>query len=168
MSSRSSADIIQRIELIHKTDQLGYQTFNLMQGLPFEEAVPFLPVRQRNPAQWVHVTNPVKSALEYLPVAWGRANSAQMLNAPRSIEHYKAWLWLAGLDDFNSVADKEYAFFGKPVLFIITNILGAEPMDFDDNVWTNSKDDNGISEKEIEQRRLELREKYHKKWPPLS
>jgi hypothetical protein len=79
-----------------------------------------------------------------MPFAWEKANDCRGLSANRSIEHMTAWLWMLG-DDLADKMDGLYEYYGKPCLRAICEKYGCKWQQWDDGVWRNSEDDDGIA-----------------------
>ena len=69
----------------------------------------------------------IKKIKEYLPFAWGKANDERGISASRSIQHFRAWFFLLGEDEFYKkitwMEDNDFAMYGKPILETIENWL---------------------------------------------
>ena len=78
---------------------------------------------------------------EYMEFAWEKANGMRGISANRSIEHYVAWTWLAGDDEFSADIDRMawdgYCYYGKPILEMICEFYGWDWKAWDDGVRTN-------------------------------
>jgi hypothetical protein len=55
---------------------------------------------------------------DYMEFAWGKADDHRGLSAMRSVEKFKAWVWLLGNDKLVEFCedDDHYAYYGAPVL----------------------------------------------------
>ena len=134
---RSDEEILARIESVKEDDWLGTQLSDLLIRLPFEKARPYLKP-EATPEDW-----PVKprdrdsvlaEMLSYMPFAWGKANNGRGLSAGRSMDHYSAWVWLAG-DDLGDLT--QYEFYGKDNLVRICKHYGWDAGQWDDGVRVN-------------------------------
>lgn len=137
-TTRSAEEIIARIEAGEDEDWLGTFRSDLICNLSFDDAVLFLREGVTK-EDWESATvkGPLQEAREYLEFAWGKANGCRGISASRSIDHFRAWLWLAGVDDFDEIAAREYQFYGKPVLVIVSVALEVDWKALDDGMWTN-------------------------------
>jgi hypothetical protein len=137
---RTSAEIKVRYEEVSQRF-LDFQGSDLLPYMDYEDAKPFLKdgvtaeelIEIRN-----NLGSPLKEALDYLPFAWEKANNCRGLSAGRSIDHLKAWLWLAGYDvddDF----DQRYQYYGKPCLVTASELLGFDWRAHDDMKWRNDE-----------------------------
>ena len=106
--------------------------------LPFEKAKPFLHETQKI-EDWKIAPRDRESILkemyDYMPFAWDKANDYRGLSASRSMEHYQAWVWLAG-DDLGDLSNYEY--YGKDHLARICEYYGWDYSCWDDGVRRNS------------------------------
>ncbi len=123
---RTQAEILERIEAVKNDDFFGFQRSDLIDYLDFEHAKPYLKDGVSE-AQWAEreILEPEQAILDYLPFAWEKANDERGLSANRSMEHMKAWLWLAGDDDVSWI-DERYEFYGKPHLERISERFGFD------------------------------------------
>lgn len=140
---RTHEEIVKRIRDRQNEDILGWETQCYLMALPFELAKEFLS-EGATEDQWTHLIQSDEilreQMIEYMPFAWGKANDQRGLSANRSIMHYQAWLWLAGvdgLDDMSNPTWGEYEYYGKPQLQWICRYLGLDPEQWDDGVRTN-------------------------------
>lgn len=137
---RTPEQIIARIEAVRTGDFFGAQSSDLINALTYESAKPFLKP-EVTPDEWAKaVGDPRSAAIGYMEFAWGKANGNRGLSANRSIDHYRAWMWLLGIDDFDAVADAEYQFYGKPILVIVAEALSIDWRALDDGRWVNDED----------------------------
>jgi hypothetical protein len=138
MTERTNEEILARIAELMPHDLLGFRTNDLVLALPFEHAKPHL-APTANAEQWTPVPRDLESLkarmLEYMPFAWEKANNCRGISAARSLSHYEAWLWLAGIDLGNMM---DYEFYGKPQLVRICEHFGWNHAQWDDGVRTNN------------------------------
>jgi hypothetical protein len=142
---RSSAEIKARYEEVSQRF-LDFQGGDLLPYMDYEDAKPFLnkgvTAEQLADAR-AGLDSPLQEALEYLPFAWEKANDCRGLSASRSVDHLKAWLWLAGYDvddDF----DTRYQYYGKPCLVTASELVGFDWRAYDDKTWRNDETGPGI------------------------
>lgn len=153
--ARSAEEIKARIEVVSQ-HLFDFQTGDLIPYLDFPEAQPFLnkdTTRQEfDQIRQPYIDKgPIGEALEYLPFAWEKANNCRGLSAMRSLDHLKAWLWLAGYnvdDDF----DMRYEFYGKPCLITASELVGFDWRAADNGNWVNDEDGPRLSEDRKEPR----------------
>ncbi len=148
---RNADEIAARIGEVEGDDFFGFQINDLIQYLPFDHAKRWLKPEAVASDWEVNNADPVDAAREYLPFAWDKANSNRGLSASRSVDHMRAWLWLAGYD-VSADFDERYEFYGKPCLVVASTLTGFDWRESDDGRWTNSEDSDGISEAAREQR----------------
>jgi hypothetical protein len=149
MLKRTSAEIKARYEIVSQR-LLDFQGSDLLPYMDYEDAKPFL--KEGVTAEQLieardSLGNPLKEALDYLPFAWEKANDCRGLSAGRSVDHLKAWLWLAGYDvddDF----DRRYQFYGKPCLVTASELLGFDWRSHDNWKWVNDEFHAGLSKTE--------------------
>jgi hypothetical protein len=147
MLKRTSAEIKARYEIVSQR-LLDFQGSDLLPYMDYEDAKPFL--KEGVTAEQLieardSLGSPLKEALDYLPFAWEKANDCRGLSAGRSIDHLKAWLWLAGYDvddDF----DERYEYYGKPCLVTASELLGFDWLAHDDLKWRNDEMGSPLSE----------------------
>ncbi len=134
------------------SDFFGVMHADMLRVLPYAVAKPFLVVtateekwnEHRVPATREAV---VKAMLDYMPFAWEKANNCRGLSAGRSVQHMQAWLWL--LD--NPLGEKLegiYQYYGKPCLRAVCEAYGWDWRQWDDGLWRNSEDDDGVPPQE--------------------
>jgi hypothetical protein len=144
MLKRTSAEIKARYEVVSQRF-LDFQSGDLLPYMDFADAQPFLKDGVSEEQLLALRSDPLKEALDYLPFAWEKANNCRGLSAGRSIDHLKAWLWLAGYDvddDF----DQRYEYYGKPCLVTASELLGFDWLAHDDLKWRNDEIAPAISE----------------------
>ncbi len=138
---RSQQEIVNRMKELEREDFFGVIRGDLLYYLDFTHAKPFLKDGVTE-ADWNDSRDtkpPLEVAKNYLPFAWDKANNCRGLSANRSVNHFEAWLWLAGIDGFHKVSDSEYEYYGKPVLVIVSIILDFPWRDHDRDGWVNDE-----------------------------
>lgn len=154
MMKRSVDEILARIKEVEPRDFFGAQTNNLLAYVPFEQAKPYLNADVTE-ARWDEVRDdqrdPLEQAKGYLPFAWDKANSRRGLSAGRSMDHMRAWFWLAGYDKLLPFF-KNYEFYGKPQLVVCSEIVGFDWRSADDGRWSNSEGVGGLSTERRDER----------------
>ena len=137
---RTDEEIVARIEARKAEDFSGFETTDLLIRLPFEAALPYLNVKTKaaGSEKWKQAPRDreavLKEMLEYMPFAWEKANDCRGLSAGRTMNHYMAWVWLAG-DDLGDLTD--YQYYGKDNLVKICNHYGWDSSQWDDGERTN-------------------------------
>ena len=105
-------------------DLLGTMASELLSRLPFEKVKPFL----ANPENEKWEQGPrdrdsiVIEMREYMDFAWGKATGHRGISASRSIDHYRAWLWL--IQGEQLLEGLGYAQYGAPMLKAICEQYG--------------------------------------------
>lgn len=128
--NRTPKEILARIDEVKDTDFFGAETGDLLCALPFPDAQQFLNdgVTEK---QWAgsHYSSReavIAEATEYLDFAIGKMVDKRGLSANRSIDHYRAWLWLAFDDEqFERFDSADYGWYGDNQLRIAAELLGA-------------------------------------------
>lgn len=140
-TKKTTEQIVARISEIGKDDWMGTQQSDLIDYLPYEFALKHLNEGVTK-EQWdsQEKVPPLQAVFNYLEFAWGKANNQRGLSAGRSLDHMKAWLWLAGyegllLDHFSS-----YNAYGKKQLIIASIICGFDWESQDDGEWDGFSD----------------------------
>lgn len=150
LTTRTPTEIVERIKEVEGKDFLGFQESDLLEFLPFEDAKPYL--KDDVTAEEWETARSKKLAkdcvIDYLPLAWGKANDCRGLSARRSVDHLKAWLWLAGFDDAPERLGEVYEFYGKPCLVLASEIVGFDWPAQDDGRWDNDEDGDGLTDSE--------------------
>lgn len=132
---RTTAEIVQRIEHVRPDDPFGFQSTALLSFLPFLLAAPYLKP-DTTKAQWDALRNdadidPVTEvAKRYLTFAMDKADQHRGISANRSVDHYRAWLWLLGKDD--AIDWEAYPQYGAPILRQVTEVMGWQ------DVWEDN------------------------------
>lgn len=123
---KTQEEILQRMEEIKNDDFFGFQRSDLIEYLDFENAKQYLKPEVTE-QEWNEreIKSPKEKMLDYMPFAWNKANNQRGLSAARSIDHYRAWLWLDGNEELSqNIAD--YDDYGRPQLRQICDYLGID------------------------------------------
>lgn len=146
---RTDQEILARIEEVESDDWLGFEQGDLIAALSFEAAKPFLKP-EAEASEWKPASDPLEDLREYMAFAWDKANNNRGISAGRSLSHIRAWLWLAGEDEFLSRVDlMEYSHYGKPQLRAICEHLGIDWTQHDDGRWTNDERGDGVGPDDV-------------------
>lgn len=135
---RTNEEILARVKEIENDDIFGFESNDLIGRLPAELAAPFFKedvskVWEEHPRDRESL---LAEMLEYMPFAWEKANNFRGLSANRSMNHYSAWVWLAG-DDLGNL--NEFENYGKDNLVRICEHYGWDHKQWDDGVRLNSE-----------------------------
>ncbi len=76
--------------------------------------------------------------ISYLPFAWEKANDEKGLSANRSIDHFKALLWLLNDGSLEKMESIEYEHYGKEKLIFISELVGFDWKSVDNGVRINN------------------------------
>jgi hypothetical protein len=146
---RTQEQIVNKIKMVKAKDQdwMGTISGDLITYLEFNNAKQFLSdkyIRDNKICKenWVteinekdHILNEMK---EYMSFAWDKANDFRGLSASRSMDHYTAWIWLLGDEDyFGDLGD--YKYYGKDNLKKICDKYGWDSKQWDDGVRLNEE-----------------------------
>jgi len=138
---RTDDEIIAHIDAVSGSDFFGTQTGDLIVRLPFDKAKQFLKPEatsdgwEISPRDREAVLDEMK---EYMDFAWGKANDCRGLSAGRSLDHMRAWLWLAGEDGFlGALRIDDYSHYGKPQLRAICERYDWDWESLDNGEWVN-------------------------------
>jgi hypothetical protein len=138
---RTDEEILQRIDERKGGDLFGFEVDEYSEFLSYEAAKPFLKDGVKK-SEWDEGKlkkdkESIKAImLNYMPFAWSKANDCRGISAGRSLQHYQAWLWMAG--DFISGL-MNYEHYGKEKLIEICNLYGWDYKQWDDGVRVNSE-----------------------------
>lgn len=125
---RPAQEIHARIDEVKDRDFFGAQVSDLVSTLPFEEARRYLNA-DAAAGEWeplLTVEAVTAASREYLTFAAGKASAHRGLSASRSIDHYRAWMWLLGKD--GEVDWDDYANYGAPILKRIAELMGWQTL----------------------------------------
>lgn len=129
--SLTEDQILARIHEVEDSDVFGAQRADLIGYLSFEKARPFL-MPEVTKEMWVPNAftreQVIAEMRQYMGFAIGKAEDERGLSAPRSIDHFRAWLWLLGDVEMLRFADDgdNYPMYGKPILRRICEKYGFE------------------------------------------
>jgi hypothetical protein len=134
---RTPQEIVDRIKKVQPDDMFGFQLGDLLPYLPWEQAKEFLNEEGKKEfegGKWKYEEptkeNITKVVREYMEFALGKAENHRGLSAGRSIEHFKAWIWLLGDEDYGAINWDEYENYGAPILRQVCERYGIPfPMD---------------------------------------
>jgi len=124
---RTVDEIAARVQSPLRDDVFQFERQVQMQHLPWEHAKPFLKPNVTE-TMWSGVYAPLTEELvldamkDYLPFAWEKALNHRGLSASRSVQKFRAWLWLLGDEEMEAFArdDANYAQYGVPILHKIS------------------------------------------------
>jgi hypothetical protein len=126
---RTQDEIVARIHEVKEADIFGTQVGDLLSALDFEHAKEFLKA-EATEAEWS--SDPAypltdeqlrDNAKAYLAFAVGKATGHRGLSASRSVDHYRAWVWLLEPELFEGFEATPYEQYGVPQLKAAANIL---------------------------------------------
>lgn len=126
---RTDQEIIDYYGKVKDDDFLGTMGSELISRLPFDSAKPFLK-KDADSSKWITLPRDNKSILkemrDYMEFAWDKATGHRGISAGRSIDHFRAWLFLVGDDELLAFANAEgnYPNYGCPILKKISEKYG--------------------------------------------
>lgn len=137
--ARSHTQIVERIKALAPKDYFGFQTADLLAYLPWDAARPFLQAEASESewrAKYPVFEPPLRAAKDYMKFAWDKANKQRGISALRSLEHYRAWLWLGGYSEHTlDAVFNDYDWYGKGQLVFAATLLQFNWRDCDDRIW---------------------------------
>lgn len=123
---RTQNEIVERIKSVRDDDPLGFETSILAEHLD-DDHLTLAGYERRNPSRRESMRpvacdrDTVLSQMrDYMGFAWDKAKNHRGISASRSVDHFKAWQWLAGDD----LSDAPYAQYGAPILMDICQRYG--------------------------------------------
>lgn len=149
---RTQEEIMDRIGERREDDPLAYEISIYTAYLSWDNAKKFMSDTAKNNG-W---EDPERGTREHfvdviyhhMAFAWEKANGCRGESAARTVAHLIAWLWLYGDDNIADNTDRavkeNYCYYGKPILAALCNYFGWNPNKWDDGIWRNSEDDEGI------------------------
>ncbi len=148
---RTQEEILARIEKVKAYDWIGTITNDLILWLTLENVSGML-AKPLTEQEWAEVqaknVPPLEQIAGYLPFAWGKANDCRGLSAGRSLDHMKAWLWLADYEDDVIDLLSDYDYYGKPQLVFCSVLAGFPWPTSDDGRWVTSEDASALNPNE--------------------
>lgn len=132
-------------------DFFGTRRNDLMEFLDFDHAKQFLK-EEVTREKWSEICRPmtreavIAMVRDYLSFAWDKANGCRGLSAMRSLDHFAAWFWLLGEEEFAKGFDG-YTHYGKPQLVAISEYegVGFPWREHDNGEWLNSEEESPVS-----------------------
>lgn len=153
---RTPEEIMARMEAIENEDWLGFERTDLVIRLPWPAVRPYLNDEavakyDAGEEKWEPCTSdPIQEIRDYMDFAWDKANNCRGISASRSISHLRAWLWLAGEDEFIERLDMEnYDHYGKPQLRAICERFEIDWRQYDDGYWRNDETSEGVGPDDV-------------------
>jgi len=157
---KTEAQIVARMNELQggPGDFFGFQMDDLMEYISFEAAAPFIKDDAKADGQ-LKLKWDMKPATEeqlrttirnYLGFAWEKANNCRGISAGRSIDHFRAWLWLLGEEELSEEIGN-YDLYGKPQLVKVSELSGIDfPWrEHDDGKWCDTElDETGMTAEE--------------------
>lgn len=129
--THSQAQIAEHIRSIQSQDFFGTITSDLVEALDFDHAAEFLKP-DATKEDWDRLGFPktpeqlLSDASEYLEFAIDKADNHRGLSAARSVDHYRAWVWLFAPDAYDDFVNEPYTNYGVPQLRAAATALGFE------------------------------------------
>lgn len=141
---RTNEEIIKRISEIDENSIFDHVRGDLLYYLDFESLKHLVKeeLLEEFQEKWVPKSQErelvLKEAFEYMSFAWDKANNFRGLSAMRSLDHYKAWLFILGDED--KIDFENYNCYGKNVLAKICELYSWDYSQWDDNIRSDNED----------------------------
>ena len=154
MALPTQDEIVARIEDRRgDKDPLDFEWPEYVEYLDYEHIRPFLAaewVQKYESGEEKYTGKPdftrddiLKKMEDYLAFAWEKANNCRGISANRSIQHYIAWTWLAGDQEFSAkveeLFEKAYMHYGKGILATIAEKYGWDWTALDNGKWQSEE-----------------------------
>jgi hypothetical protein len=120
--TRTDAEVAARVKKLGEGDLLGFERSDLISFLSFDAAQEFL--KDGITREEFENGRPTKATREaaiaeiadYIDFAVEKATNHRGISANRSISHFRAYVWIAGDEDFARIDWNKYAQYGAPIL----------------------------------------------------
>jgi hypothetical protein len=121
---RTDEEILARIAAVKDTEMFGYQTADLMSRLSFDAALKSGQIGSDTTAEGWKIESRLSADLlatikDYMAFGWDKATGHRGLSAERTIDHYRAWIWLLGDVEYDAIDWENYRNYGAPILMQI-------------------------------------------------
>lgn len=129
--ARTDEEILAHINQVQLggDDFLGATREDLVMALGWPAVESFLTPEAQGLGEegWAKIrqTNPGHEARTYMPFAIGKALNHRGLSANRSVDHFRAWVWLMGDEAYDSIDWDDYGQYGVPILKAVAELVGA-------------------------------------------
>lgn len=124
MTRHTQDEIVARIRNIEKHDFFGVQSEDLIRALDVAHAQEFLKKEYLDAWKASADEEILSYAREYLKFAVDKAVEHRGLSAGRSVDHYRAWVWLLEPERYEEFEAVPYPNYGAPQLKAAATILG--------------------------------------------
>jgi hypothetical protein len=123
--NRTQEEIVARIKWEKEwNDFLNFAIEDLIVYLDFVHAQHYLKAEVTEESWIKSSKDPKQEITDYMPFAWDKANNCRGLSAGRSIDHLRAWLWLAGEDEFlTRIPLTAFTYYGSSALSVSISAL---------------------------------------------
>lgn len=125
---RTQEEIVERIHEVKTSDWMGTQVDDLLDFLTFESAKEFLkPEATKDKWEILELTKDfvLDAMRKYMDFAWEKCLGHRGISASRSLDHFRAWIWLLGDDQvLKDMEETEYAQYGAPQLRMLCEHYG--------------------------------------------
>jgi len=147
---RTDQEILDRIQEMLKWNVAGLTYGDLSSYLPFEALKTLLSARvaaaieERGvfPAQQPRDDQTIRGKIIHqLPSAWRDANNCNLLATQINLLNFSNLLWLLGDDFFSQEIIIPGDYFGKKALVIISEAVGFDWRELDDDIWVTEDGD---------------------------
>lgn len=149
---KTAAEIIARMQVEEPRDWMGTIRSDLVDYLEFEDAKPYLKP-EATAEMWAQreAKPPMDRVRDYLSFAWDKANDCRGLSAGRSLDHLRAWLFVAGYGDLVDAHFADYERYGKFQLVIASELAGFDWRAADNGEWVNDEGGRSLSAAAIQE-----------------
>lgn len=148
---RTHSEIVAQLRhvLASNPDPFGVEPSRLLDALPFELAKEWLRSEvtagewEQQPGRLRTLEDVMKSAVEYLPFAWAKANEARSSSSSiRSVAHFRGLAWLTGNAAFyEKMKSNPQRFDAKVALVAASEFFGVNWREYDNGKWRRTPDD---------------------------
>ena len=157
LTPRTPREILERfLSLDGKNDLYSVERSQLLERLPFNMAKPYLEKDsiwfqpggeekwQRNREELLDLAVIREGITGFLGYAWMRANRWHHMSAQRLVALFRVLIWFMGPKQDKLVAQLEgeddgfhvsYAYYGKPALVLVSELVGFNWSEADDDKW---------------------------------
>ena len=134
ISTRTEDEILEHVEHVKDLDFFAVRRCDLWSALPWQTARTRVPILSAIPRKEWEAPDSfiadddvlVERIIDYIPFAVDKAENHRGLSANRSVDHFKAWVWLMGDDAWRAIPWENYPQYGAPILAAVADLVGYE------------------------------------------